>query len=192
MPDRVRSSHPDVTLRVRLALIFLWLLLLPAALRSQDAARITGRVTAADMQLPLLCARVGVIGLGRVTGAGDGGLYASPRVGAGRVALPTPLLGRAPRTLESTDPSSGTITADFALDAVSLAPVTVRNSGQAEAPSRQKNAANIKNIVAPEQMGRFTGRNFGSGILRQQATGSRSSPARTRVATGWRRIRATA
>ncbi len=148
---RVRFPRPP-----RLLFAAAFALLLPiSALHAQDAGRITGRVDAADTRLPLPGAHVVIVGTGFATTAGEGGTFVFPRVPAGTHTLRVMYLGRAPMTREVQVTAGSTTEVLVALEAISLTPVMVRASGQAEALSRQRNAPNIKNVVAADQMGRF-------------------------------------
>ncbi|MBC8086645.1 MAG: TonB-dependent receptor [Phycisphaerae bacterium] len=130
-------------------------LAVPASLVAQGVGQVTGRVTAIDTRLALPGARITVVGTGVSTTAGEQGRFVLGRVPAGRRTLQVVFIGRSPATREITVESGQSVTMDVALDAVSLTPVMVRASGQAEALSRQQNAVNIKNVVSADQMGRF-------------------------------------
>lgn len=150
-------SLPRLLARPIRRTVALGLLLLPwaAELPAQSTGRVSGHVLAADTRQPLPGARVEILGSGLVAVAGEGGLFTLTNIPSGRVSLRASFLGRSPRTIELTITSGATATTDLLLDAVNLSPVMVRASGQAEALSRQKNAANIKSVVASDQMGRF-------------------------------------
>jgi len=127
----------------------------PEVALAQTNGRVSGHVVASDSRLPLPGARIEVVGTGVVVVAGEGGLYSISGVPVGRATLRASFLGRSPRTLDVNITANGATNVDIALEAVNLTPVMVRASGQAEALTRQKNAANIKSVVASDQMGRF-------------------------------------
>jgi TonB-dependent receptor len=127
----------------------------PTHLLAQGVGQISGRVTASDSKLPLPGARITVVGAGIAEVAGEQGVFSVTRVPVGAQKIQVTFIGRAPATREVTVIEGQAVTLDLALDAVSLTAVMVRASGQAEALSRQQNAANIKNVVAADQMGRF-------------------------------------
>lgn len=133
-------------------------LLVPAtslALVAQEPGRVEGRVEAADTRLALPGARIIVVGTTLSAVTGENGRFVLPRVPAGARTLRVSYIGREGQERRVDVSASATVSADFSLTPISLTPVMVRASGQAEALSRQRNAANIKNVVSADQMGRF-------------------------------------
>ena len=136
-------------------------LLVPAhMLEAQGVGRIHGRVTEEETGRPLDGARVQLARSTLVAVTDVNGRYVLPRVPAGSDTLEVAYIGRQRQSTVVQVAPGENVEADFALpvSAVVLEEVQVlgvRAKNQAEALSRQQNAANIQNIVASDQMGRF-------------------------------------
>ena len=142
-----------------LGMIGAWLLAVPA-LAAQGSSHLGGRVVEAESGRPLDGARVHLrrAGLAAVTNAQ--GRYLFPRVPAGVDTVEVAYIGRQAESREVTVTGEPQVGVDFelAVSVVQLAEVQVLGvmaKNQAEALNRQKNAANITNVVASDQMGRF-------------------------------------
>lgn len=108
--------------------------LLPAALHAQTTAAtgtITGRVTDAASQQPLVGAAISVVGTTRGTLVNPDGTYRIAGVPAGTVQLRAQRIGYQASVRPVTLPSGGTVTADFALaaTAVTLSEVVTTATG---------------------------------------------------------------
>lgn len=131
-----------------------------APLEAQNTARITGRVVQAGRGDPLVGAAVSVQGTALSAATDARGRYLLPRVPTGSWELRVTYIGHETQTSRVTVGEGETLVADFTapVSAVALEGITVlgaRAMVQAEALSRQKNAPNIVNVVASDQMGRF-------------------------------------
>jgi TonB-dependent receptor len=127
---------------------------------SVGAGSVTGRAVQAGTGTPLVGAAVTVDGtpLSAITQAG--GRFLLPRVPAGDRTLTLTFIGHENLSRPVTVRSGETSSVDFTVGVapVALEGITVlgaRAMVQAEALSRQKNAPNIINVVASDQMGRF-------------------------------------
>ena len=131
-----------------------------ADLRAQGTGRIQGKITEAETGRPLDGARVQLRRSSLIAVTDHQGRYVIPRAPAGSDTIEVAYIGRQ-RLVQPVEVTAGrTTAADFSLEvaAVVLEEVQVlgvRARNQAEALSRQQNAANIQNIVASDQMGRF-------------------------------------
>ncbi len=127
---------------------------------AQQTGRITGQAVEAESQRPLVGASVMVEGTSLRAQTGENGRYVLFRVPAGAQTVTLSYIGREPVSEEVTvEPGRSTVV-DFsvAVGVVALEGLEVlglRAQLQAEALNRQKNAPNIMNIVASDQMGRF-------------------------------------
>ena len=136
-------------------------LLVPAGpLAAQGSGRIHGRVTEEETGRPLDGARVQLQRSTLVAITDVNGRYVLPRVPAGSDTLEVAYIGRQRQSAAVQVAPGQNVEVDFALavSAVVLEEVQVlgvRAKNQAEALSRQQNAANIQNVVASDQMGRF-------------------------------------
>lgn len=135
-------------------------LLAPRTLAAQGSGRIHGRVTEAETGRPLDGARVQLQRSTRVAVTDVNGRYVLPRVPAGYDTLEVAYIGRQRQSSAVQVAPGQNVEVDFALPVSAvvlqeLQVLGVRAKNQAEALSRQQNAANIQNIVASDQMGRF-------------------------------------
>jgi TonB-dependent receptor len=129
-------------------------------LAAQGVGRVHGRVTEEETGRPLDGARVQLRRSTLVAITDSKGRYVLPRVPSGSDTLEVAYIGRQRETAGVEVNAGEDLEVDFALSvsAVVLQEVQVlgvRAKTQAEALSRQKNAANIQNIVASDQIGRF-------------------------------------
>ncbi|HKU61104.1 MAG TPA: TonB-dependent receptor [Gemmatimonadales bacterium] len=143
-----------------LALAAITLLTTVAPLMAQDAGRIQGRISGAENDRALEGARVTLRRSTLVAVTDAKGNYVLPRVPAGTDTLDVAYIGRERLSQVVTVEAGQAVQADFKLgvSAVALEEIQVlgmRAMTQAEALNRQQNAANIQNIVASDQMGRF-------------------------------------
>jgi len=126
----------------------------------QQTGAITGRVVDAETRLPLPGANVTIEGTTRGTATDKDGAFTLVRLDPGTVTLQVTFLGyeTARQTLTVQDGATAGVRFELRPAAVRGEEVTVlgiRASGQARALSQQKNAANITNVIAADQMGRF-------------------------------------
>lgn len=127
----------------------------PTLLSAQGTGRVAGVVRGSESKVPLPGAQVTLVGSTLTVTTNNEGRFVLAPVVAGELRVRISYLGRTPRTITVSVTTGGTTTLTADLESVVLSAVTVRASGQAEALSRQQNAANIKNVVAADQMGRF-------------------------------------
>ena len=127
---------------------------------AQGASHVSGKVVEAESGRPLDGARVHLrrAGLAAITDAQ--GRFVFPRVSAGVDTVEVAYIGRQAQSRPITATGRPVSGVDFQLpvSVVQLAEVEVLGvmaKNQAEALNRQKNAANITNVVASDQMGRF-------------------------------------
>jgi TonB-dependent receptor len=147
---------------VPLALVAVALLAAAAPLGAQspEAGRVQGRITGTESEHGLEGARVTLRRSTLVAVTDAKGYYVLPRVPTGTDTLDVAYIGRE-RLSQVVNVAAGqAVQADFKLgvSAVALEEIQVlgmRAMTQAEALNRQQNAANIQNIVASDQMGRF-------------------------------------
>ncbi|MDQ2670887.1 MAG: TonB-dependent receptor [Gemmatimonadota bacterium] len=130
----------------------------PAA--AQGSGRIQGRVTEAETGRPLEGARVRLSESGLAGVTDQQGRYVITRVPAGTDTISVAYIGREPQAQLIAVRAGQTADVSFSLGVATvvlqeLTALGVRAKTQAEALSRQQNAANISNIVASDQMGRF-------------------------------------
>lgn len=126
----------------------------------QANGQITGKVVEAETNMGLPGANIVIKGTSLGAASDLQGKYIVPRVPAGSYTVEVTYLGYQTETVELTVYSGQSVVQDFSLEQTSLAGERVvvwgaRAKGQALALNQQKNAPNIKNIVASDQMGRF-------------------------------------
>ena len=136
-------------------------LVIPARqLAAQGAGRIHGRVTEEESGRGLDGARVQLRRSSLIATTDSRGRFVMPRVPTGMDTLEVAYIGRQ-RQVRAVEVGPGeNVEVDFVLPVAAvvleeLQVLGVRARNQAEALSRQQNAANIQNIVASDQMGRF-------------------------------------
>lgn len=136
-----------------------FLLFLVAAVPATAQGVLQGRVVDADGRA-LAGAAVTVEGSSLSSATDGAGRYRLPQVPAGARAIRVSYLGLADETQSVEMPESGVTALDFTLGrVVSSEEVTVTDEpireGTARALNQQRSAANIQNVVAADQMGRF-------------------------------------
>ncbi len=129
-------------------------------IEAQQHGRITGKVVAAETGDQLEGARVQVVGTTISAVTNVRGQYVLARVPAGEQRIHVSYIGRQPQEVAVVVTDGGTVFADISapLAVTELGELVVQGSRamtQAEALSRQRNASNIINVVASDQMGRF-------------------------------------
>ena len=122
--------------------------------------RVTGTAVAAESGRPLQGALIEVPGTLLRTTVDAEGRFQLPRVPAGTHSIVLRYLGRETQTQSVTVQAnaSTSVTFEVPVAAIALEGLTVlgaRATVQAEALNRQKNAPNIGNVVASDQIGRF-------------------------------------
>jgi TonB-dependent receptor len=131
-----------------------------AAPLSAQTGQITGQATQAETGTPLAGAEVHVLGTSVFATTSANGRYLIPRAPVGRQTLELRYLGRETVTEEVTVEEGEVSVVDFSVDVSPVAiegidVLGVRAMTQARALSEQKNASNIVNVVASDQIGRF-------------------------------------
>jgi TonB-dependent receptor len=155
--------------RVASALFALLLALAPAALEAQTGT-VTGQVLDDRSGLVLPGAYVSVEGSSRSVLSDRSGRFTLVNVPAGSQAVVVRYLGYAQARQAVTVPSGGSTTVTFRLvtEAVTVQGIDVvgTRDGQARALQQQRSAANITNVVAADQIGRFPDANIGDAMKR--------------------------
>lgn len=131
-----------------------------AAPAHAQTGQVTGRAVQSETGSPLAGAEVRVAGTSIRTTTGSNGRYLLTAVPAGSQTLELSFLGRESATRSVTVTPGQVSVVDFTVE---VAPVAiegidvlgVRAMTQARALSEQQNAANIINVVASDQIGRF-------------------------------------
>ena len=154
------SSSSRSLIVALLAVVATGLLAAVTPLAAQGLGRVHGRVTEEESGRPLDGARIELRRSALVAITDSRGRYVLPRVPAGEDTLEVAYIGRQRQARVVSVAGGQSVEVDFSLpvSAVVLQEVQVlgvRAKNQAEALSRQQNAANIQNIVASDQMGRF-------------------------------------
>ncbi|NBC00811.1 MAG: TonB-dependent receptor [Bacteroidetes bacterium] len=140
-------------------LLFVAFLTLPSA-HAQSRGAIIGRVTDAIDGAPLPGANVVLEGLAAGTATDADGAYRLSRLFPGSYTLRVSYIGYEAQTFTVDLTAGATVRQDVALEPASVEGEGVvvtglRAQGQAKALSQQRNAANIINVVASDQIGRF-------------------------------------
>jgi TonB-dependent receptor len=132
-------------------------LLIPSTLLAQG--NIAGTVTESLQRSALVGAEVAVDSTGLRTATNESGGYRLLGVGPGKVKVTVSYLGMESVTQEITVASGATASLDFTLSPSLKTSVTVQGEpllqGQARALNDQKNAINLVNLVASDQIGSF-------------------------------------
>ncbi len=157
--DYSPARHPIRSVSA-LAGMLLISLFMAAEANGQSFGIVRGQVTDAASGDPLPGANVVVEGTSMGTATGADGRFVLARVPSGARTLHASFLGYETQSAQVTVEPRSTVVQNFGLQTVELTPgevvvLGVRMQGQAEALSRQMNAAHISNIVAADQMGRF-------------------------------------
>lgn len=132
----------------------------PSFLHAQATGRVAGTAVQAESDNPVVGARVRVVGTSIATSTDSNGRFVLVRVPTGEQTIELSHLGRQTQNASVTIREGAVAQVDFS---VPVAPVAleglealgIRAMSQAQALSRQQNAANIINVVAADQMGRF-------------------------------------
>ncbi len=172
------QNHPNPDRAMKLRILSLLICGLSAlTLRAQPATgTIEGRVFNAATEAALRNARVAIDGTARETLTGDDGTYRLAGVSAGQVNVSVSYLGFGRASLPVTVRAGGVVQRDFDLErtggrtpaageTVKLQEFTVvadrEMSAQALAMNEQRNAPNIKNVVAIDEYGDRGDENIG-------------------------------
>ena len=148
----------------------LFLLAIPVIAQAQTG-NVSGTVTESSRKLTLAGASVRVEGQGIQTVTDESGRYLLQGVRAGTVKISASYLGMETATREIAVEANATITWDPVLTlAAQTYSVTVTSApdvvGQARALNDQKNAINLVNLVASDQIGSFPDPNAAEAIQR--------------------------
>ena len=143
-----------------ISLLGLMVIFLATSLMGQQYGQIVGKVVENGTDMDLPGANILIEGTSLGAASGIQGKYVISRVPAGEQTVKVTYLGYESETVTVTVPAGQSIEQNFSLDQTSVAGEEVvvwgaRAKGQAMALNQQKNAPNIKNIVASDQMGRF-------------------------------------
>jgi len=139
-------------------LLFLVVLVDPGF--TKPYAQISGKVVEAETKMELPGANISLKGTTLGAASDLQGKYIMSRVPVGQQTVEVSYLGYETATVTVTVTAGQVLVQDFSLVQTSLVTENVvvwgaRAKGQALALNQQKNAPNIKNIVASDQMGRF-------------------------------------
>ncbi|MBN1540625.1 TonB-dependent receptor [candidate division KSB1 bacterium] len=147
-------------MKKKMVLILLVVVVAAASGFAAEYGRISGQVAEVETGDHLPGANVMIVGSNLGAATDLQGKYVIPRVPAGTYTLQVSYLGYETTGREVTVQINRTVAVDF-----EMLPTVIRGEqvvvwgarakGQAMALTQQKNAANIKNIVASDQMGRF-------------------------------------
>jgi len=144
----------------QIALLSLVVLTLPFSVFAQSYGQITGKVVEAETQMELPGANIFIQGTTLGAASGIQGKYVIPRVPVGSYTIEVTYIGYESVTANVSVGAGEKVVHNFSIKQTSVAGEEVvvwgaRAKGQALALNQQKNAPNIKNIVASDQMGRF-------------------------------------
>ncbi len=144
--------------------------LFPATVAAQQRTTISGSVIADASGLALAGATVRIQELGVSAVSGPTGRFLFTSVPSGEYEVAVRYLGYAPQTRRVTGggESSASVVFRLAATAQDLEGVVVvgQRQGQAAALNQQRTAANITNVVASDQIGRFPDANIGDAMKR--------------------------
>ena len=154
--------HPSFRLSNRLVFIVVLALALSTAVTAQDPTGVvTGRVLDTGGNA-VIGANVSIVGTRLAVASGERGSYRLKTVPAGPQQLLVTYLGFGAHTFDIEVVAGEVLTQDVVLEAFGDE-IEVRSTplleGQAAALNRQKNAPNITNVVAADQIGRFPDKN---------------------------------
>jgi len=129
-------------------------------LSAQASGRVAGTAVQAESGNLLVGARVRVVGTSITASTGSDGRFLLLRVPTGQQTIELTHLGRERQTQTVTVRNGEVTEVEFSAPVAPVAlegleALGVRAMSQAEALSRQQNAANIINVLAADQMGRF-------------------------------------
>ncbi len=134
--------------------------LFPQSVVAQSYGQLRGRVVTEETRAPLESARIAVIGQSLAGTSGVRGEFGLDQVPAGSHTIRISYIGRQPVTQTVEIRAGETTTVEIVLGlavttVAELAVIGSRSMSQAEALNIQKNAPNIINVVASDQIGRF-------------------------------------
>ncbi|MBN2090548.1 TonB-dependent receptor [candidate division KSB1 bacterium] len=140
--------------------IGLMILVVTWPIMAQNYGQITGKIAEFETNLELPGANISIKGTTFGAASDIKGNYIMPRVPVGTHTIKVTYLGYKSVEIEVNVEAGKTMTQNFSLEQTTIAGEAVviwgnRAKGQALALNQQKNAPNIKNIVASDQMGRF-------------------------------------
>ncbi|MBD3291038.1 TonB-dependent receptor [candidate division KSB1 bacterium] len=146
------------SVKVILAIFLLIALIVPA--NARQYGQITGKIEEAATGMELPGANISLQGTSLGAASDINGRYLVPRVPVGTYEVVVSYLGYTNETATVSVGAGEKVVQDFSLNQTTVAGEEVvvygsRTKGQALALNQQKNAPNIKNIVASDQMGRF-------------------------------------
>ena len=161
--------HPPSRLSTRLIFIVVLALTLSATVTAQDPTGVvTGRILDAAGNA-VMGANVSIVGTRLAVASAERGSYRLAAVPVGPQQLLVTYLGYGAHTVDIEVVAGEVLTHDVTLE-VFGDEIDVRSTplleGQAEALNRQKNAINITNIVAADQIGRFPDKNTAEALQR--------------------------
>lgn len=146
--------------RVIFFLFLLFCLIILSPVYAVENGQITGKITEAKTNLELPGANIRLIGTKLGAASDLTGRFVIPRVPAGSYEIEVSYLGYKSETAQVSVTAGDKVNQDFSLETTAISGQEVvvwgaRAKGQAQALNQQKNASNIINIVASDQMGRF-------------------------------------
>lgn len=151
-------------------LVALAILAVPALAAAQDNGRITGRVTDSTGEVPFQDARVSLPDLDRSTVSDRNGEFLFDDVPAGEYEIVAEYVGAEPTTATATVTAGETARVDLVIgqDVSRLQNILVvgQTAGQAAALSRQREATNVKTVVASDFIGQFPDQNVAESLQR--------------------------
>lgn len=143
---------------------------LSATVRAQDTGRISGRVTDATGEVPFQDARVELDRPGHSTVTGRDGRFVLPGITAGEHAVTVSYVGAETVRRDVTVVAGETVAVDIRIgeDVARLDNLLVvgQAAGQAAALSRQREATNVKTVVASDFIGQFPDQNVAESLQR--------------------------
>ncbi len=145
-------------IKIYVVLLLLVAFIVPA--HAQQYGQITGKITETETGMDLPGANISLKGTSLGAASDINGRYLVPRVPVGTYELVVSYLGYETSTASVSVGSGEKVVQNFSLNQTTVAGEEVvvygaRTKGQAFALNQQKNAPNIKNVVASDQMGRF-------------------------------------
>jgi TonB-dependent receptor len=144
----------------RAGLLGLVIVVFTTQLYAQQFGKITGKIVEAGTDIELPGANIFIEGTNLGAASDLQGKYMIPRVPVGQFTVKVTYLGYDEASATLTVERGKTVVQDFSLQQTSIAGEEVvvwgaRAKNQARALNQQKNAPNIRNIVASDQMGTF-------------------------------------
>ncbi|MBN2008871.1 TonB-dependent receptor [candidate division KSB1 bacterium] len=146
--------------RVKLFLSVLLCLQIFIPVYAAEYGQITGKITEAPTGLELPGANIRLLGTTLGAASDLKGRFVIPRIAAGSYEIEVSYLGYKSKKAQVNIKAGDKLTQNFSLETTTISGQEVvvwgvRAKGQAQALNQQKNASNIINIVASDQMGRF-------------------------------------